>query len=456
MRKVPVKELFILDKPEISDITKQELLDFNRRYQNRILRYFAELRIRFEAEFPGISFPGLFAEVDSISGETRPLSEQRAWSWGDCRGLGIWSYFIVKGVIPDELFSIHGKSLNLLSFYKKYCDMIYENLIKRYKKNDGQFPFLVDIRTNLASDDPRNVPAEEGHLEPGHVFASAGISQYGILKKDNEIFDMGLKLLEETFDCGINFANVDHITKKCSGLHSEGFLMVTLGAIVDILKCLNRSTYKVDPKIIKKLISKGHRILNYILEFHFDHKNGKLWEYNTLDGKPFINEKGHWICDPGHTAEFCGFASEFCDISGDKRIVPELIKILSFINENAYSPVGLMYKNIDLYSLCGITDKIGADGKEYKTAPWWNLRECTSAAMKLYQLSGDKKCLSIYKKAQNATYLNYPNQNIGGLMVQTLDAETLRPLPFHPATGNLDPMHCPRAREREIEALELL
>ena len=71
-------------------------------------------------------------------------------------------------------------------------------------------------------------------------------------------------------------------------------------------------------------------------------------------------------------------------------------------------------------------------------------------------MTRDGSCLGMYKKAQNATYLNYPNEKIGGLMVQTLDADTLKPLPFYPATGNLDPMHCARAREREIEAMELL
>jgi hypothetical protein len=76
--------------------------------------------------------------------------------------------------------------------------------------------------------------------------------------------------------------------------------------------------------------------------------------------------------------------------------------------------------------------------------------------MKLYEMTEDEAYLKMYRKAQNATYLNYPNEKIGGLMVQTLDADTARPLPFYPATGNLDPMHCVRAREREIEAMEII
>jgi hypothetical protein len=38
-------------------------------------------------------------------------------------------------------------------------------------------------------------------------------------------------------------------------------------------------------------------------------------------------------------------------------------------------------------------------------------------------------------------------------MIQTVDPFTLEPLDIAPATGNLDPMHDARSREREIECL---
>ena len=41
-------------------------------------------------------------------------------------------------------------------------------------------------------------------------------------------------------------------------------------------------------------------------------------------------------------------------------------------------------------------------------------------------------------------------------MIQTIDPLTLAPLDIAPATGNLDPMHDPRARVREMECLEEL
>ena len=102
MEKVPQEELLILGQGRINEQMVMDLIGFNRRYQNRLLRYFAKIKIQFEEEHPGLCYPGLFAEVDSISGATRPPHEQKVWSWCDCRGLGIWSYLLAKGVISDD------------------------------------------------------------------------------------------------------------------------------------------------------------------------------------------------------------------------------------------------------------------------------------------------------------------------------------------------------------------
>lgn len=455
MKKVDKSELYFWKTPELTEDVKGGLLSFCRNYQVRVLKYFASLKLKVDEVLAGAFFPGLFAEVDSITGTVRPPREQKVWTWGDTRGLGIWSYFLCKGVVPDEIY----ETINLKEFYGDYCRFIYEKLIERYELNGNTLPFIVDPATNLASEDPRNISAPEGEFEPGHIFAATGFSQYGILCGDMDIFKTGMKFLEESYTCGFDFRNVDHITKKTSENHAQGFLMVTLGAIVDILKCLKVSSFSVDEDTFSGMISKGRRIIDHILKNHYDSASGAFWEYNTPEGTPYVNDKGYLICDPGHTAEFCGFASEFCDFLTEperNKIIPELINILSFIDEHAYSKPGVMFKNIDLKTRTGVADKILPDGREFKTAPWWNVRECSAASIKLYQLSGDSRCLEFFRKAYSAAYLNYPNALIGGLMVQTLDAETLEPLPFNPATGNLDPMHSPRAREHEIEALGLI
>ena len=95
-------------------------------------------------------------------------------------------------------------------------------------------------------------------------------------------------------------------------------------------------------------------------------------------------------------------------------------------------------------------------GSSEPTAPWWNVREHSAASLKLFTQTGDSRLPETYRRAQNASYLHYPNVRIGGQMIQTIHPYTLEPLDIPPATGNLDPMHDPRARIREIECLETI
>ena len=441
---------FAVDAGKLAPEDVRRLLGFNREYQNRVLAYFAEIRREFERRHPGRRFAGAFGEVDSISGLMRGPDEARAWSWGDCRGLGVWSYFLRKDVVPDSL----------RGFYSNYVDFIHGALVERRRLNHGELPFLVDPASNLASADPRNIPTSPGRHEPTVVFAAAAFLQYALLRDDPEAAATGLDYLEKAIDCGVNHRNVDHITKQVSPNHAQGFMMVTVGAIVDTLKCAAAVPDGRGKGWIETLPDKAAALVRLILDKHHDPASGAFWESVRPDGQPLPDASGRLLCDPGHSAEFCGFAAELCAFLPDNGLKSELLaalpRIVAFIDANGYSPAGALYKSVDARGAGGIPDRVGDGGRAYKTAPWWNLRELAAAALKLHQLTGDPGCLRAYRRAFQATYRHYPNQRIGGLMFQTLDAETLEPLPFHPATGNLDPMHCPRAREREIEALELL
>jgi len=460
MKKVSQGELYILKEAKLDRQVLQELIAFNRKYQDRILRYFAEMKIDFEKSHPGVKYPGLFAEVDSISGKMRPTEDQKVWSWGDCRGLGIWSYLIAKGVIPDEETEIYGRKLNLRNFFSEYCDFIYLCLKERYELNGGRIPFIVDVLTNKASNDPANVPCAPGECEPTHVFAADGFMQYGIMKGNKDSLELGLKFLDESIVCGMNFRNVDHITKKRNPYNGHGFIMVTLGAIIDTLKCMEYrgASAVVAPGLKEKLLRQGFMISEFILHNFCNPETGHFWEYNCKEGNPYITPEGYLISDPGHVSEACGFIAELETMSDEFKFKfsSNLVKIMRSISDKGYSKAGIMFKNIDLLTGAGLYDKADAKGRKHRTSPWWNVRECCAATMKLFEITGDNSCLEMYRKAQNATYLNFPNEKIGGLMVQTLDADTLKPLPFFPATGNLDPMHDTRAREREIEAMERL
>ena len=119
------------------------------------------------------------------------------------------------------------------------------------------------------------------------------------------------------------------------------------------------------------------------------------------------------------------------------------LDICLFAAEIGFSERGVLYKYVDLNTGRPLPDLQA--GVDHPTAPWWNVRELCSAALRLYTLTHDERLIPAYRKAQNASYLVYPNQRIGGQMIQMADPFTLEPLDIAPATGNLDPMHDPRA-----------
>jgi hypothetical protein len=475
MPRVPVDpdELIALDAPGLDAELCQRLLAFNREYQIRGLRYFASLKLIWEKRYPGRIFPGLCAEVDSISGEMRPLKEQRAWGWGDTRGLGIWCYFLMNGRIPDEdaTLDIDGAptTINLKAFYSDYCEHIYRCLRDRMQACDGRIPFLADVATNLPSDDPRNLRPDKDEMTSTDIFAINAFYQYGIWKQDSEAMAFAEQALEDCFHAARENRFVNHLTRQRSYAHTYGSGMLATGALVDVLKTIDLLESRGDAThddLKKRLTRPGRWAMDQFCGTYWNAQRAWLSEYVHPDHQTaYEDDEGRVVCDPGHAAEGVGFFAEYLqwlpedDNStfrfGKSNTLDVLQEILWFVHQHGYSGQGVMFKNIDLRTMAGIPESIRPDVQS-ATAPWWNVRETCAAAIKLYQLTGDARMWEIYEKAFNATYRHYPNRNIGGLMVQNLDACTLEPVPIFPATGNLDPMHSPRAREREIEALELI
>jgi len=469
---LPESEVYILKEPKLTRQTCEELIEFNKAYQQRNLAAFLRMKYDWQEKYPGKTFPGLCAEVNSITGEMRPLAEQRAWTWGDGRGLGIWAAFLIKGRIADEertitLASGAARTVNMKAEYEAYCDLLYKCLVERYEACGGSFPFMADVATNRPSDDPRNYIAGPGQATSSDVFCLTAMYQYAMLRGDAKAMTIGEALLKKCADAARtgNYAP----GKGKPGHRSQGSPMVTVGALVDILKSIAvlEARGVGDYSHLKPmLIEHAREMVDYVLGNHYDPETHDFWEKNGPDGKPFINDKGQQICDPGHTAEACGFFAELCSFLPEEdeeprrrwnrsAILAAILEMNQLVTDHGFSERGVMFKNIDLRTRQGVPDTSGGGaGIGKPTAPWWNIREHCASCLKLYELTGDERCLEGYKKSQNATYLHYPNANIGGLMVQTLDPYTLAAMDIHPATGNLDPMHSARAREREIEALE--
>lgn len=453
---------------------KHELLEFNGDYQLQALRYFAGLKRQWRRDHPGKQFPGLCAEVDSITGKFRPLEAQRAWSWGDARALGIWSYFLQKGRIPDaeeKIVQQNGQTIavNLKRFYEEYCDQLYALLVRRFHEGNGKIPFLIDLETGKPSDDPRNLHPQENEFISTHVFAINAFFQHGLRRDNQEALQLGWRTLTESCHAAHENRFIDHLSRKRQYAHTHGPAMISTGAAVDTLKTIRVMEARGDNRfgpMKERLVAAARWAVDMTLGYHWRARSKQFSEFLDPVTKEFyVNDKGQVICDPGHTAEAIGFYAElleFLPVTDNtnyrfnrSNMLPVLADMALFVHEHGYSEQGVMFKHIDALTGNGVADAV-IGGEPYRTAPWWNVRELCAATMKLYQLTADERMWQAYVKAFNATYANYPNPALNGLMRQTLDADTLLPLPYHPATGNLDPMHSPRAREREIEALEAI
>jgi len=467
---LPTSELHDIPDTAPTPDVLGDLLAFDRRFQDRVLRYFAALKLSWERQHAGRTFPGLCAEVDSVTGAMRPLAEQRVWSWGDCRALGIWAYFLQKGVVPAgrseiELFDGSRCEVDLVAFYQDYCDLLHRSIRERYDACGGKLPFLADIASNRASDDPRNIRVRPEEYEASHVFLITALFQYAMLRGDDGALALGRQVFDETVRAGLDFRFVNHLTKRREPYEGHGSIMVTVGAVVDVLKSVELAEARGDRRwsgLIGELTSRMLPGIDYILDKHYDPRTGALWERNR-DGQAYRDEHGRIIADPGHAAELCGFLAEFTrflpDGAGGRWRRDAMLRaaqdILRWVDRVGYSPLGLLYKNVDVVSGGGCADTV-RNGVGFLTAPWWNVRELASASARLLAATGDQAFWAIHRRAFHAGYRHYPNARIGGCFLQTLDAESGEPLPFHPATGNLDPMHDGRAREREIEALSEL
>jgi hypothetical protein len=460
--RVPLQrdEIVLFEGDALTPAVCRQLLDFYRDYHEENLTYFLQLRARWHRENPGRLFKGLCANVNPLSGAFRPATEQKAWGWGDARGLGIWSAFLIDDRVPDKevVLDLGGEEeerASLKQAISDYCDILYDGMMERYERNAGQIPFRADVETGLADDHPRNKTADGS----SNTFAVNGLIQYGMLRGNRDALALGLQMLDEA-QAAIRAGTPGAETQR------HGPRMILLGVAGEVLKSIAALQARGNTGysgLIEGLVDGTLPAIEHILDNHYDGSKPAFWEQSDVDGRPYVDKEGRVTVDPGHAVECAGFLAELVPFLPEtwestrwnrSRVLQAALNILLFAAGIGFSEKGAMWKYVDLNTGQPLPDTQA--GVDYATAPWWNVRELCAAALRLYTLTRDERIIPIYQKGQNASYLHYPNKNIGGHMIQMVDPFTLAPLDVAPATGNLDPMHDPRARMREIESLEIL
>ncbi len=459
---------FLLQSPELDSGSIDSLLHLFMRYRKIHQEFFLRRKYEWETMYPGEP-GGICAELDSISGEWLPKAKERNWTWGDGRAIGLWSYRLAAGTIPDEEVEIKfrngAKSVNPRREYESYCELLREKLLERRRVNNGRFPFVCERKSMLSSPGyPEPAPENPSFSD---LFCVGGLLNYAIYKNDSGLLEDSESWLDE-ITASINtdnFASEQNPDAEKQKLH--GPEMIVLGVCVDALRTI-QATGKPFGKTAKFLLDTGLSRINRIMKNFMEPDTGRMWEVNDLENNP-VRDGKTWICDPGHAIEDAGFLAEFASLTQNgfaKHVPPEAnpnaiiaaaANVVRFMTGAGYSQAGLMYKRINLLtgSDYGMFDA-ELDGVPVKSAPKWNVREHAAAALKLYELTGDKKLLEGYRLAQNAAYGKYVNPKLDGMMMQNLYADTGKPLPLNPATANIDPMHDGRARDREIEILKRL
>jgi hypothetical protein len=470
-QRIPVNtnELSLFTEPTFTEESCRKLIDFYTKYQSKNWLLFLSLREEWAQKHPELPMrDALCANINTITGDFRPLNEQRIWCWGDGRALGIWSYALICDLVPNTNAILStSKKVNMLSSLRTYCNDIFNGTVKRYDLNNGTMPVAANPQTGLSDNHPWNPKSGNNIKTFSNLFTVTGWVLYGMLIDNDAIvnkglveFDAVLKSFDENnFDTGGGLLN--------HSVRVQGPRMIALGVAGEILKgidVIERGGINKWSSLKLPMINKAIKLLEYILSSNYRNKPVAFWERSNSDGTP-LKSDGIITVDPGHSTEFSGFLAELIPFLPEDWRSPNwnrssaleaALNCHLFAARVGFSPKDVMYKAIDLETEKPLPDKQAIDANGRLTAPWWNVREHCASALRLYTLTKDERLIESYRKAQHASYLAYPNARIMDQMIQTVDPETLEPLDIAPATGNLDPMHDSRSRIREIENLKLL
>jgi hypothetical protein len=454
----------LLRKEELAAAACRRLLRFYRAYQEKNLTYFLALRRAWQRANGGRSFPGLCANINPITGEFRAATRQRLWGWGDARALSTWSAFMNRGRVAEKKVVLRWReglkeTVDMRSSLEDYIDEIYRCLLIRIELNGGTLPFAAFVDTQLA-DGSRRLGGESP-MELSDVFAAGGFLQYGLLRVSGEAIRRGLDLM----DRGVQSFR-QAISRADSELTPPAIPMIILGFAAEVLKSLRDAGIPDLPELASGvLMEKILPLVDHLLDFHYSGDPPAYRERVDIQRRPIPDASGHLVVDPGHATELAGFLAELAPFLPEtwgssrwnrERVLEAAVKLHLFADALGFTPAGVMCKYVDFNTGQPLPDTQAPEAEGRLTAPWWNVREHAAGALRLFVLTGRRELLGSYKRAQNASYLHYPNRNIGGQMIQTVDPITLEPLDIAPATENLDPMHDPLARLREIESLEEL
>jgi len=195
----------------------------------------------------------------------------------------------------------------------------------------------------------------------------------------------------------------------------------------------------------------GEEFVRYIIDSHVSlgqFEGLQLHDYVEMigsDRRPWQDEQGRILLDPGHCLEFIGLAAKLLLLlrekskktSSEEALLARCIEVFPrVLFKNFHTgfnrQVGGIFKSVDLVSRSPINSDM----------PWWSLPETMRAAAELLLMlpscEYEPKLLQIIADCSNAFVTNYVNRDVYLMAYQTVDASG-QPADVIPLTSDLDP-----------------
>ncbi len=376
--------------------------------------YYLIIRVKFLLErfrkFP--DFPGVQTGYNSITGKEFLEDHLFSYSWINGRGAGVFSRF--ADYFPEYHDELMTFALHTIKAMEKHRQI-----------NSGFFPFMANENGTETTD---RCSRPKDYKSYSDLHACFGFLEYGIRSGDNKC----IKLAKQIFSEVITALEKNYITLEPDPIDderiSENPWSVALDLSNEFAKHLNDRSY----------LYIGAKIIEHILDNYYIKDVGALIEYITPDSRPYVEENGGNVIDPGHAIEFSSFALEFSRLAEKINIYPELCSrindicpklILWNIERGWNSNFPGFYKTIDSRTGTPLNN----------TMPWWGLPEAMLALLSAYERVKDKEFLNRFKDVHNAYFGNYLNQKTNWGPYQNMDGTNGRPIDIPPACKFQDP-----------------
>jgi hypothetical protein len=357
-------------------------------------------------------FPGVQTGYNSITGQEFPPEELYSYSWINGRGVCVFSRFA-------DYFSAYAAELNM------YAEDVLTVMEDQWRLNGGHFPFMASLD---GTEKKVGVEVLPGYKSYSDLYACGGFLEYGARRQDGRRLKMAKRVFSETVDA----LKVGHFVVEPEPVPVDRLLENPWAVALDLANEFTKHTDDL------QYLAIGAHLVGHLLDHYYVPDLGAFVEYITPDGKPFVDELGRQIVDPGHGMEFCSFALEFARLADQRglhgecvarirQVIPQLILWNARRGWNARHPG--MFKTIDVRSGMPVND----------TMPWWTAPETLVALVLAYQQIGDTAFLELFRKFHNTYFTVYMNPLTDYGPYQNISGKTGRPVDIVPACKFQDP-----------------